>query len=228
MESLGKRIERLRLKQDISQSALGRAVGVKPQSIQAIESGKAKGSKHIVAIARILKVSPDYLQTGIGEEASEERLSHIGNEPDLPEQVPDHEVIRIPEYDVRAGMGEGFIVDRETIKDTWTFSRRYLSEELRLAIRNLVVIEVVGDSMEPTLKSGDRVLVDMGDRRIGTPGIFVLWDGDGTVAKRLDLIPGSEPRKMLRISDNPLHPPREVLVEDTNIVGRVVWFARRL
>lgn len=153
---------------------------------------------------------------------------HLGNSPDLPEPKADRDSILIPEYNVREAMGDGFTVDRETIKDHWTFSRRYLSEELRLNLRNLVVIEVIGDSMEPTLKTGDRVLVDMGDRRVGIPGIFVLWDGDGTIAKRLELIPNSKPPRLLRISDNPLHGKYEVLAEETNIIGRIVWFARRL
>ena len=152
----------------------------------------------------------------------------MASSPDLPLTISDSATVQIPEYDVRAAMGDGFQVDRETIKDLWTFSRRYLAEELRLNLRNLVVIEVIGDSMEPTLKSGDRVLVDMGDRRVGIPGIFVLWDGDGTVAKRLELVPNSNPHKIVRISDNPLHRSYEVLAEDTNIIGRIVWFARRL
>lgn len=176
---------------------------------------------------------PTFIERGITRSemlslAGLKGVEEIAGPPEISEPSSDRSVVQIPEYDVKVAMGEGFVVDRETVKDFWTFSRRYLADELRLNLRNLVVLEVVGDSMEPTLRSGDRVLVDMSDQRIGTPGIFVLWDGDGTVAKRLDLIPGSNPRRMLRISDNPLHPPREVLVEETNIVGRVVWFARRL
>lgn len=190
------------------------------------ERGFGLTTENLDILAKVLGVSPEWLLTGSGR--GPESIEHVGNTPDLPEIAIDHTTVQIPEYDVRAGMGDGFIVDREAVKDFWTFSRRYLADELRLNPRSLAMLEVVGDSMEPTLKSGDRVLIDMTDRRIGTPGIFILWDGDGTVAKRLDLIPGSNPRRILRISDNPLHPPREVLVEDTNIVGRVVWFARRL
>lgn len=134
----------------------------------------------------------------------------------------------VPEYDVRASMGGGFIVDRETIKDLWNFSQAYLVNELRLNPKSLVIVEVIGDSMEPTLVSGDRVMVDTSDRRVSIPGIFVLWDGDGTVAKRLEMIPNTNPPKVMRISDNPHHGRYEVLLEDTNIVGRIVWFARRV
>lgn len=176
----------------------------------------------LLKICDVLSVSPDYL---LGFETAEQ---HLGNTADLPEDMTERVTVEIPEYDVRASMGDGFAVDRENIKDQWTFSRRYLVDELRLTLRNLVVIEVVGDSMEPTLRSGDRVLVDMGDRRISNPGIFVLWDGDGTVAKRLELVPNSKPQKLMRISDNPQHGRYEVLAEETVIIGRIVWFARRL
>lgn len=135
--------------------------------------------------------------------------------------------ITIPEYDVRVSAGDGFHIAEETQKDAWPFSRAYIEGELRLPLHQLVILEVIGDSMVPTLHSGDRVLVNMADTRISQPGVFVLWDGDGTVVKRLEMIPGSEPAKLRRISDNPLHGDYEVLAEDTNIIGRVVWFARR-
>lgn len=147
----------------------------------------------------------------------------VGSEP-----VSDGSSVQIPEYDVRVSAGGGFHIDTETQKDTWPFSRSYIEGELRLNTSQLVILEVIGDSMAPTLQSGDRVLVNMADTRISQPGIFVLWDGDGTVVKRLEMIPGSEPAKIRRISDNPLHGDYEVLAQETNIIGRVVWYARRM
>lgn len=140
----------------------------------------------------------------------------------------DGQSVSIPEYDVRVSAGDGFSIDRETQRDSWPFSRAYVEGELRLPVKQLVVLEAIGDSMDPTIQSGDRILVNMADTRISQPGVFVLWDGDGTVVKRLELIPGSDPAKIRRISDNPLHGDYEVLVEDTKIIGRVVWYARRM
>lgn len=90
------------------------------------------------------------------------------------------------------------------------------------------MMEVIGDSMAPTLVSGDRVLVDMKDRRISQPGLFVLWDDDGPVIKRLEIVPERNRSKIRRISDNPLHGDYDVGVDEINVIGRVVWFARRL
>jgi hypothetical protein len=55
-----------------------------------------------------------------------------------------------------------------------------------------------------------------------------LWDGLGIVVKRLDYIPGSDPATVEIISDNTLHKRYERTVEEAHIIGRVVWFARKL
>jgi hypothetical protein len=45
------------------------------------------------------------------------------------------------------------------------------------------------------------VLVDLGRRSPTPPGIFVLHDGMGLVAKRLEYIPNSDPPRVRIISD---------------------------
>lgn len=45
----------------LTQSELARRVGIKPQAIQAIESGRAKSTSHIIAISRELRCNPDWL-----------------------------------------------------------------------------------------------------------------------------------------------------------------------
>lgn len=137
--------------------------------------------------------------------------------------------VDIPEYDVEAAAGGGFIVETETIKDLHPFSRTYLREVVgsRSAIGKLVVIRVRGDSMEPTLKTGDHVLVNLADTQVSQPGIFVLWD-DGTIVKRIEKIPASDPPRLRVSSDNPLHGEYEALGELVKVVGRVVWLGRRM
>lgn len=153
------------------------------------------------------------------------------HEPDLIEGVPTEvigETVSIPEYDVRLSAGGGKLIEAENIKDYWVFSRRYLESELRLNIASLAVVEVEGDSMYPTLWSGDRVLVDHGDRNPAKPGVYAVWDSDATVVKRLEKIPASDPPMVVLISDNKNHNAYTVPAELVTIIGRVVWYARRL
>ena len=60
------------------------------------------------------------------------------------------------------------------------------------------------------------------------PGIFVLHDGMGLVAKRLEHIPNSDPPRVRIISDNPFYKPYEGSGEEVNIIGRIRWFAREM
>lgn len=64
--SLGQRIKTAREARKMSQKALAQIVGIEQPSIAAIESGKAKGTKHILAIANALQQDPDWLQSGKG------------------------------------------------------------------------------------------------------------------------------------------------------------------
>lgn len=136
-------------------------------------------------------------------------------------------VISVPEYDIRLSAGGGYHVDAETIKDMWVFTINYI-QELRLKQADLVVVEVEGDSMEPKLFSGDRVMINQSDQDVNRPGIFAIWDTSALVVKRIEKIPASDPPMLRLISDNPNHSKYDVLAEDTKIIGRIVWFARRL
>ena len=82
--------------------------------------------------------------------------------------------------------------------------------------------------MEPLLHSGDRILVDTSQRVPVPPGIFVVWDGMGVVAKRVEHVPNSEPTKLVIQSVNPLYQTYERQADEVNIIGRVIWAARRL
>jgi phage repressor protein C with HTH and peptisase S24 domain len=60
------------------------------------------------------------------------------------------------------------------------------------------------------------------------PGIFVLNDGLGLIAKRVEIVPQSEPLKLRIISDNPRYQPYEIAADQANMVGRIRWFCREL
>jgi phage repressor protein C with HTH and peptisase S24 domain len=84
----------------------------------------------------------------------------------------------------------------------------------------LHIVTIDGDSMEPLLSSGDRIVVDT-SQRVVPPGIFVIWDGS-VVAKRVEHLPQSDPPKVIIKSLNPEYQTYERDMEEVNIVGRVV------
>ena len=136
---------------------------------------------------------------------------------------------QVPELDVRASAGHGaFHEGDEEIKAVWMFPDAVIRHELRARSANLRIITIDGDSMEPLLASGDRVLVDTSQRVPAPPGIFVIWDGLGIVAKRIEHIPTAEPSRIVIKSVNPIYGDYERPTEEVNIIGRVIWAGKKL
>jgi len=135
----------------------------------------------------------------------------------------------VGELDVRASAGAGAIFDGlEESRAIWLFPDPIIRHEFRARPEDLRIITIDGDSMEPLLSSGDRILIDTSQRVPVPPGIFVIWDGMGIVAKRVEHVPNSEPATIVIKSVNPDYQTYERGAEEVNIIGRVIWSARRL
>lgn len=137
------------------------------------------------------------------------------------------DVVQVPIYEFRAGMGGGGVILTETPDSFMPVSEAYI-KEMRLGAADLIAIECEGDSMSPTLISGDQIMINRKDRNPARGGIFTIFDSDTLVVKRIEKIPNSDPVMLKLISDNPHHNSYDVIADDTNIIGRVVWFARRI
>ena len=59
------------------------------------------------------------------------------------------------------------------------------------------------------------------------PGVFVIWDGMGLVAKRVEHSPNSDPPVIIIKSVNPDYETYERDAEEVNVIGRVIWAAKR-
>jgi phage repressor protein C with HTH and peptisase S24 domain len=81
--------------------------------------------------------------------------------------------------------------------------------------KSLKVIQVKGDSMSPTFKENDLIMVDIEDTDI-TNGIFIFRCNDELYLKRLD----KRPDGVLVISDNKIYPSYE-LPNGSEIIARV-------
>lgn len=216
---------------------LARAVGIKQPSVHQFLRGKAQRWRYTLDAARFLGVRPEWLENGSGP------MVGVGGKPikSLTHGSKDasDSTEHVVELDVRAGAGgggigpgladsdgEGVISDDAT-KGRWLLPPEYL-RELGIRSARAFVVEVKGDSMAPTLESGDRVMVDMADKAPSPPGIFALWDGLGLVVKRLDPILDADEPRVAIISDNPKHRAYERTMDEIRIVGRVVWRASRM
>lgn len=129
----------------------------------------------------------------------------------------------IPRLPLGASAGPGALTSEEIPSGRLRFSNRWLKAQ-GLEPAMLSVIEVEGDSMEPSLRDGDEILVDRTPRPLRA-GIHVIRLDDVLLVKRLEPGPGGTLRV---ISDNGAYPRTERPVEDVEVIGRVVWKGGRL
>jgi phage repressor protein C with HTH and peptisase S24 domain len=86
----------------------------------------------------------------------------------------------------------------------------------------------VGESMLPTIREGDLLLVDTGDDECSEYGIYVLEVRGQLLVKRVQRkLDGT----LVLISDNEAYQPDTVppeLLPQVKVIGRVVWGGGRL
>ena len=106
------------------------------------------------------------------------------------------------------------------------FSREWLRSITRAAPSSLFWAAGDGDSMEPTIRSGEIVLIDrpQDTPRIGD-GIWVVAMGEIGMIKRVRYLPGGS---IELHSDNPLVPSMTAGEDELHIVGRVIAVVRKL
>lgn len=129
----------------------------------------------------------------------------------------------IPRLPLGASAGPGTLPAEEIPSGRLRFNHRWLKGQ-GLEPAMLTVIEVEGDSMEPTLRDGDEILVDRTPRPLRA-GIHVIRLDDVLLVKRLEPGPGGT---LGVISDNAAYPRLERAAGEVEIVGRVVWKGGRL
>lgn len=136
----------------------------------------------------------------------------------------------IAHYDVRAAMGGGQIPHDypEMLQDV-RVSPQHL-REMGVEFKEHFHLKMVtgwGQSMAPTIKHRDPLLVDISIREFVGDGIYMFsWEGHLYI-KRLQWL-GDDQIKM--ISDNDRHPPQTIMARDTYIQARVLlaWNAQLL
>lgn len=206
---------------------LAEACDVTPAAVSDWLSGQTKNLKgeNLYAAARFLDVNAEWLATGRGSMTSSviaERSA--GYDPGF----------SIPQLDVAGGMA---LVGRE-ITDHLDIVRQVqvnlpqLRREISFsAPSNLRIITGYGDSMEPTFRDGDPLLIDGGVNDIQIDGVYVLERDRELFIKRIQRHPID--KTLIVSSDNRIYQPYVVSDADRasfKILGRVLlaWNGRKL
>ncbi len=154
--------------------------------------------------------------------------------PRTPAGPPGAPLVAIPEVTVEVSAGGGAFAE-EFVSETalWHWPENMIRHEAGSAPEDLRILRVRGNSMEPELRDGDRIVVDVSRRLPATGETFVLWDGIGLVVKHVEVARGddadeNEPPRLRLISANPDYAPYSCLVQEAHILGKVAWVVRRM
>ena len=104
----------------------------------------------------------------------------------------------------------------------WSFPKSFVTQQLHTTAAKLRVFEIEGDSMAPTMMSGDRVVIDTAHKNPSPDGLYAIRDAfDSIIVRRLQLLRSGGPSRVKIISDNPKHASEEIPLSELKIVGKV-------
>lgn len=206
------------------------------------------GPEEAKKYAKAFKTSASWLLTAeMGNIPPAKRNKIAANEQSGTQPEHDEMVNTVPEIELRAGASyaggfnqeentideHGNSVSRDAVRAIWGIPKPFLRDELRIQAGRAHILPVRGDSMNDALFDGDRAIINLDDTDVSQGGIFALLDDNSSVIiKQVELIRnrGSNSRRILCTSRNPVYAPFELELDDAQvrIIGRVASKITRL
>lgn len=214
METLGDRLKKLRTECQHTQQHVADVAGVTKQAISKIERVgvvDVAGST-LEPIARHYGVNIRWLVTGQGPRERESR--------DTSSDADWSDILGVRQA---AALGDGAVADEYAE----THKLKFRADSLRrkqLRPDKLAVIYGKGDSMFPTIKDGDAILVDTSDRTPRDGKLYVITYNGDLLAKRLVELGGRWFIESDNRTDPKWHKPQPLDgTKGIEIHGRVRW-----
>ena len=227
MNLIAPNLRRILNERDLKQAEAARRCGIETRSFGQYAHGDRKVPEHVVPkLCNGLGVTPNDL-FGVSIPLGDAYVGLLPDQPPTTARLP-HGQVAVRVLDTRAGLGGGGVLIENAEGEVRLFDEHLVLHELKATPLDLLTLEVEGQSMEPVLCSGDRVLIDRRKTNVAEPGLFVLWDGDGLVCKWVERDHERDEPSLRIISENTRFAAYSRLIEECRIIGRVVWFARPL
>lgn len=237
-----------------TQQALARVLGVNRSAITQAKNRDAFPQKWILRLSRVYGLSPDWLEYGRGtprpvsQAQPAAALAHTADTPGTASArhagaVPGHPatvrptmpaspladippaVHMVPKVRARLSAGGGSFEVQAMPVGGQPFAHAWLARKGTPSA--MVLMDVVGDSMEPEIRDGDTVLVDRATEDLRFGQVYAVGLEDAVLVKRIMRTPDG----LALVSDNPAYSPIRVRgdeLEQFRVIGRVVWLCREL
>ncbi len=194
-----------------SQSELAKELGINRSGVTHARNKNKIPDKWIVKLYRNFGFNPEWIETGVGNVFLKSQSDQ------------DVDFKAIPKVAARLSAGTGSFESREDIGDYLSFQAKWLSK--KGSAKDMVAMEVFGQSMEPVIKEGDTVLIDQSQKSIIAGAIYAVGVEDTILVKRLE----KHPDKLVLCSDNKDYEPIFLERDQTDkvrIIGKVIWSCR--
>jgi len=220
--TISDRIRKIRQEQGLTILELSKKIGIPDRTISNYERGERKPSvEYLTLLYEHLNANPEWLISGNGEMFTDKSA--------ISGKFSVEDFLFIPKLMLKPAAGCGTIVDLEDVEDYIAFQKEWFNKHIHAPKNSLAVMTANGDSMEPTIKNGDMLLVDTSQNQARTDNIYIIRIDECIVVKRVQCIPGN---KLQVISDNKTYDPYVLDLSDEShqavIIGKVVWYGRSI
>lgn len=207
-----------------SQKRLAAESGLSENTISFIKNRHTEPETHTIKkISKALGITVDQFWLGppsLHSAQPEDETSYIPYL-DADKHHFNGDTVFVPHYRNRVSAGNGVSAAEPELKRMLPFNSGWVRAELGANPSDLVMVDVYGDSMEPTLYDGDQVLVDRRKRDLREHGLYVFRVEDELFVKRSEYQYG----RVLLVSDNSRYKPFYLDEARGEAFGRVVWRA---
>jgi SOS-response transcriptional repressor LexA len=205
-----------------TQAELAEVLGVRRAAVTDAKRRGKVPADWLIRLAQKYNLNPNYVLSGLGPRKIDEAT--VGEPGGVYCQ---EELSYVPKVRAVPTLGAGGLLTDDAVETYYAFRRSWLAQ--KGSVTDMRLMAVAGDSMEPTLRDGDMVLIDQSQSEVIFGKIYVVGiDDDGIVVKRLEKKPG----KLVLVSDNrDLYDPMEIELHEgasVRIVGRVIWMGREI
>lgn len=207
--------------------------GLRQDQLRKIGEGHVPSALTLACIAAALETTVDDLigdpplQPGLAEAVSPPFIhpatSHQPTMGRLPQAAL--AVVAPAPYGARLG-GAGRL--RNTLLPPFEIQAELLRYRLNGTAADFLWADVDGTEMLPELIDGDRVLIDQRQRRAPFSGLYAIESGGALVARSIEPVPETQPRRYRVRCSDPRFPTYEIAEEELRTLGRVVWISRCL
>lgn len=193
------RLTELRNIKNMSQKELSQKSGLSQSYIAMLEKGERNlNFKTMQQLAQALNINLQDL---------------ISNNPVNPNSVS----IKI--IDAVACCGTGIEALQENVVGTWDIPLQKYRDFSTAKPENVYMLQVEGDSMTPTLNSGDWALADTSQNYISSDGLYLIRMASGIAVKRIQ----SGLNDITIKSDNPAYKDITATIGEVAILGKIIY-----